>query len=67
MGKILLAPAVIFIVLAGWIWVQRLYARFAIGNPELGPFRREDGGCSCGSGQCEKRPSSIPVTLPERR
>lgn len=57
MVKILLAPLIVFAVLAGWVWVQWLYARFAAANPQLGPFRREGGGCSCGSGRCEQ-PSS---------
>ena len=67
MAKFLLAPLIIFAVLAGWAWVERIYARFAAANPQLGPFRREDGGCSCGSGQCEKRPSSLPVAPPRPR
>ncbi|NCA69715.1 MAG: hypothetical protein EOM91_06325 [Sphingobacteriia bacterium] len=57
MAKLLLAPLIIFAVLAGWVWVQRLYSRFALRHPELGPFRRE-GGCSCGSGHCERSPGS---------
>ena len=57
MADVLLAPLIVFAVLAGWVWVQWLYARFAAANPQLGPFRREDGGCSCGSRQC-RQPSS---------
>ncbi len=53
MVDLLLAPLVVFAVLVGWVWVQRLYARFAVRNPELGPFRREGGGCSCGKGHCD--------------
>ncbi|MBI4996064.1 MAG: electron transport complex subunit A [Rhodocyclales bacterium] len=29
------------------IAVDRLYARFARRNPELGPFRKNDGSCGC--------------------
>ena len=57
MAKFLLAPLVVFAVLAGWIWIQRTYARFAAGHPELGPFRDEDGGCGCCAqrDRCERR------------
>ncbi|WP_200375081.1 hypothetical protein [Thiocystis violacea] len=55
MAKFLLAPLIIFTVLAGWVWVQRVYARFALNHPRLGPFREEGGGCSCGKGHCERR------------
>ncbi|WP_167752454.1 hypothetical protein [Thiorhodococcus mannitoliphagus] len=55
MAKFLLAPLVVFVVLAGWVAVQRIYARFAASHPQLGPYRPEGGGCSCGSGHCERR------------
>jgi len=64
MVKVLLAPLIVFIVLSGWVLVQRLYAGFAARNPELGPFRREDGGCSCGSGHCEQPQRSRSVAPP---
>lgn len=58
MGKALVAAAAIFAVMAGWLWVQRMYASFARSHPELGPFRDADGGCgggcSCGKGSCER-------------
>lgn len=54
MAELVLAPLIIFAVLAGWVWVQRLYADFARRHPELGPYRKEGGGCSCGSGHCER-------------
>jgi hypothetical protein len=45
----LLTIAVIFSLLAGLIVVERLYRRFAMRNPELGPFRNGAAGCgSCG-------------------
>ena len=37
----------IFILLFGGILADRLYSRFARRNPELGPFRSNDGGCGC--------------------
>ncbi|UHD16287.1 hypothetical protein [Thiocapsa bogorovii] len=55
MVKVLSASLVIFLVLAAWVLVERIYAAFAARHPELGPFRRNDGGCSCGSGSCERR------------
>jgi hypothetical protein len=55
LAKFVLAPLVIFLVLAGWVWVQRSYARFAARHPRLGPFRDEGGGCACGRGHCERR------------
>jgi hypothetical protein len=58
MVRFLVASLVIFGVLAGWIWVQVAYARFAARHPELGPFRSPDGGCgggcSCRGGSCER-------------
>ncbi len=54
MVNFLLASLIIFAVLIGWVWVQQIYAAFATRHPELGPFRRNDGGCSCGSGSCER-------------
>ena len=57
MARFLIASLVIFGVLAGWIWVQAAYARFAARHPELGPFRSTDGGCgggSCRGGDCER-------------
>ena len=58
MARFLVASLVIFAVLIGWIWVQSAYARFAARHPELGPYRSGEGGCgggcSCGSGACER-------------
>ncbi len=60
MVDVLIAAAVIFGVLAGWVAVQQAYRVFARRNPMLGPFRREDGGCgdggcACSGGQCGRR------------
>jgi hypothetical protein len=54
MVKVLSASLVIFLVLAAWVLVERIYAAFAARHPELGPFRRNDGGCSCRSGSCDR-------------
>lgn len=55
MVKMLLASLIIFVVLAGWVLVEGLYAAFAARHPQLGPFRRNNGGCSCGNASCERR------------
>jgi len=56
MARVLIASAVIFAVLAGWIWIQQAYAAFARQNPSLGPYRQEGGcaggGCNCGRTHC---------------
>lgn len=43
---LLAAMALIFGLLAGWLWVQHLARRLAARHPELGPAREEGGGCS---------------------
>ena len=63
MAKVLIADAVIFGVLAAWVWVQQAYAAFARRHPELGPFRREgagcgSGGCGCSGKRCDPREST---------
>ncbi len=64
MTTYLIAIGLIFAIMAGGIFVQRLYRRYAQNNPELGPFRDENSGCgSCtaGSGCSSSRSScSIP-------
>lgn len=47
MSTYLTVVALIFAVMLGGIAVDRLYARFAHRNPQLGPFRKKDGGCGC--------------------
>lgn len=38
------------LMLAG-VGIERLYRRFAAQNPQLGPFRKDGGGCgSCSGG-----------------
>jgi hypothetical protein len=57
MGKLILTFGFIFIVLFGGILADRLYARFARKNPQLGPFRKNDGECGCCTAKdaCETR------------
>jgi hypothetical protein len=47
MKILILTFGFIFILLFGGILADRLYARFARRNPQLGPFRNSDGGCGC--------------------
>ncbi|MFP4281562.1 MAG: chemotaxis protein [Opitutales bacterium] len=42
----LLAIALVFALLAGWIGVQALARAFAARHPELGPAREEGVGCA---------------------
>jgi len=53
MLKMLIASAVIFTVLLGWILVQKLAREFAQRHPEWGPYT-EKGGCGSGSCGCGK-------------
>ena len=59
MFKALFGCLIIFVVLAGWVWVQQRYAAFARQHPGLGPFRAPDGSCGGGcayqGGQCARR------------
>ncbi|MBS3916221.1 MAG: hypothetical protein KGZ31_00850 [Sulfuritalea sp.] len=66
MSAYLIAIGLIFTIMAGGILVQRLYRRFAQRNPELGPFRDENGGCGtcktgsgCSSSSCTSLSKSI--------
>jgi len=57
MVNFLLASAIIFITLVGWLYVEEIYRRFSKRNPELGPFREGGNGChsgccSCNNGRC---------------
>lgn len=43
----------ILAMVLGGIFVDRIYRRFAQRHPELGPFRKEGGGCgACSGGHC---------------
>ena len=51
MTTYLIAIALIFAVMLAGIGVERLYRAFAARHPQLGPFRKSDGGCgSCSGG-----------------
>lgn len=54
MGQYLIVVAVIFGLMLAGIGVDRLYRSFAARHPQLGPFRKNDGGCGCcsSSGSC---------------
>ena len=53
----LLASAVIFGVLVGWLYVDELYRRYARRHPERGPFRSSSGGCGGSCGRCGQNDS----------
>ena len=59
MSTYLTVIGLIFAIMIGGIAVDRVYARFARRNPELGPFRRNDGGCGCCAAKdaCDSRES----------
>lgn len=58
--KYLIAVAIIFVALFGWIIVQSVARLFAARHPEFGPMREEGGGCglacSCKEGSCREKP-----------
>jgi len=55
--RYLLAPAIVLLLLLGWIGVQALARRYANRHPEFGPAKEEGAGCGshcgCGTGQCQ--------------
>ena len=57
MSTYLAVIGLIFAIMIGGIAVDRIYARFARRNPQLGPFRKNDGGCGCCAAKeaCESR------------
>lgn len=59
MSLYLTVIGLIFAIMIGGIAVDRIYARFAHRNPQLGPFRKNDGGCGCCAAKeaCESRES----------
>jgi hypothetical protein len=46
-GTYLITIVLIFAIMMAGIGVDRLYRKFAAKNPQLGPFRKTDGGCGC--------------------
>ena len=59
MSTYIVVIGAIFAIMIGGIAVDRIYARFARHNPQLGPFRKNDGGCGCCAAKeaCESRES----------
>jgi hypothetical protein len=45
MVDFLIAPALIFLILCGWLLVQHTARLFAWRHPELGSAKEEGGGC----------------------
>ncbi len=53
MTAYLTAFGLIFAIMLAGIAVERVYRAFAAKHPQLGPFRKPNGGCgSCGGGHC---------------
>lgn len=54
LSRYLITIALILLIMLAGIVVDRFYKGFARRHPELGPFRKEGGGCGghCGSGAC---------------
>jgi len=52
MSVYLATIGLIFALMLGGIGVERLYRAFAAKHPQLGPFRKSEGGCGCGAGSC---------------
>jgi len=46
----LITIGLLFLLVLLSVVVQQFYKRFARRHPELGPFRKEGGGCGCCSG-----------------
>lgn len=62
MGLYLSTIAIIFALALGGILIDRIYRRFAVKNPQLGPFR-DPGKCGCCSADsgCDTTCSSEPA------
>lgn len=54
LDRYLITIGLILLIMLAGIVVDRFYSLFARRHPELGPFRKEGGGCggNCGSGAC---------------
>lgn len=57
MSVYLTTIGLIFAIMFAGIGVDRLYRSFAMRNPQLGPFRKNEGGCGCCSGSCDSEQS----------
>ena len=49
-----LTIGIIFSVMLAGIGVELLYRHFQSRHPQLGPFRKLDGSCSCHCNVCDK-------------
>lgn len=49
----LVTIGLIFTIMLTGIGMERLYRHFQARHPELGPFRRRDGGCNCHCAKCD--------------
>lgn len=59
MTTYIVTVGLIFGIMIAGIGVERAYRRFAVRNPQLGPFRKSDcGGCSCHGASCDTLPRS---------
>lgn len=54
MATYLLTVAAIFTIMVTGIGMERLYRHFQAKHPELGPYRRRDGGCNCHCAVCDE-------------
>lgn len=52
MSVYLATIGLIFALMLGGIGVERLYRAFAAKHPQLGPFRKNTGGCGSCAGDC---------------
>lgn len=55
MSAYLATIGLLFMLLLGWVAVQRSYRSFARRHPQLGPFRDEHGGCGGCGGACSRQ------------
>ncbi|MFN4148207.1 MAG: hypothetical protein ACK4E4_01500 [Rhodocyclaceae bacterium] len=53
MTTYLVTIASLFGLMIVGIAVDRLYRRFAARHPQLGPYRKSEGGCGCCGGKCQ--------------
>lgn len=53
MSTYLITILAIFVMMVIGIGVERLYRYFQARNPNLGPFRKLDGKCTCHCSSCD--------------
>ncbi|WP_126447278.1 hypothetical protein [Sulfuricystis multivorans] len=54
MSTWLITIVLVFALMIGGIVVDRFYRAFAARHPQLGPFRKNEGGCGCCGSKCDK-------------